>query len=356
MDNPNKRVLRIVIVLAICIFALYLRIDRLAHHEFWADELDQLSKLDRPFLEFLRLLPGWEFCSYLSGDFYLIYPFLKVFSYNKWALAIPHILITILGFYLVYVISKLYLKTLFGYIITFLVVCFNATLIFHATEIRYYAVLPTLALAAFYASYLLTSDAELSPKKKILIGAVFVLVILFQAFGIFIFLVTLFYNLLVRLADKKGLADFFRKNIKFFLVILLIVVPVWLFSVLGRHLAYRIDCAVFQYIPNPLLDSIGFLKGIFGNLVGNRKFYFLLVGLPFPFTFNLKDRFRQIIFLFVMVFLPIEMILFSDLSISYWFLQRQFIWVMPFFALYLGWVWDSMFESIGIKLLKNKYQ
>jgi len=35
------------------------------------------------------------------------------------------------------------------------------------------------------------------------------------------------------------------------------------------------------------------------------------------------------------------MILFIDLRSEYWFLQRQFVWVMPAFALFLGWAWES---------------
>jgi len=36
---------------------------------------------------------------------------------------------------------------------------------------------------------------------------------------------------------------------------------------------------VFQHIPNPLENTAGFLKAVFGNLVGLKKLYFLLAGI-----------------------------------------------------------------------------
>ncbi|MDD5155672.1 MAG: hypothetical protein PHF11_04210, partial [Candidatus Omnitrophica bacterium] len=310
--RQRQKAIRGSVVFSIAAYAFYLRLNKLAHHTLWADEMDQLTKLDRPFSEFLRLLPGWEFCSYLSGDFYLTYPFLKAFSYNKWGLAIPHIIITAIGLYLLYLVCKTYCKTLVGYVITFLLVCFNATMIWHATEIRYYAVLPTLALGAFHAWHLLTNDVNLTKGKRRLIAAFFIVVILFHAYGSIILLTTFFYNFLLRAANRKGTADFFRKNMGIFLPVFLITAPLWLFRVLGEHLAYRNDCTVFQYIPNPLLDFIGFLKGIFGNLIGDRRLYFLLAGVFFPFILPSRDKFRHIMLLFAMVILPISLILLSD--------------------------------------------
>ena len=123
-------------VVLICVYALYLRLVHLAQHNLWEDEYWQLNSMEGSFGEFLKLLPQREFCSYLSGDYFLIYPFFKLFSYNKWGLAVPHIIATILGFILLYLICKQYYKTFLGYAIAFLIVCFNINLIMHATEIR----------------------------------------------------------------------------------------------------------------------------------------------------------------------------------------------------------------------------
>ena len=156
-----------ILVLFISAYALYLRLLKLNNHTLWCDEGFQLRIMKGSFITMINSLPQWEFCSYLSGDYILIYPFFKIFSYNKWGLAIPHILATILGFWLLYLICKRYFKTIWGYLITFTIVCFNATLINHATEIRTYAVLPTLALACFYlAQKLIDQNINMNIRKN----------------------------------------------------------------------------------------------------------------------------------------------------------------------------------------------
>ncbi|MDD3296628.1 MAG: hypothetical protein PHU64_04620 [Candidatus Omnitrophica bacterium] len=186
--KSRNKYLTPIAVSCICLYALYLRFEQLRTHlTLWADEAYQVNLMHGTFIDFLKLLPQKEFCPYLSGDYYLIYPFFKIFSYNKWGLAIPHIIATILGFYILYLICKQYFKTIWGYIITFTIVCFNATLIIHATEIRVYAVLPTLALGAFYLSKkLIDQNINMSIKGKWGIGIFFVLTIWFHAYGILI--------------------------------------------------------------------------------------------------------------------------------------------------------------------------
>lgn len=331
-------------VLTISLYALYLRLLHLSHHELWVDELCQLSIMRGSFFDLLRVIPATEYCSYLSGDFYLIYPFFKIFSYNKWGLAIPHIISTILGFFFLYLISKRYLKTIWGYVITFSVVCFNATLLQHATEIRTYAILPTLALATFYFSQeLFDLNFNMSFKKQLAIGSFFILVIWFHFYGIMMLFYSVAFLLLFKIREKS-FKIIVKDMIKFFSVVLCIAMPLWLISVFGQHQKRsweHLNINPFIYIPNPLTEPIGFLKGIFGNLVGYKKFYFLLIGMLFPFVFRYDGRLKQIAFLIITVFIPIGIIYLSSLITWYYFVQRAFIWVMPFFALYLGWTWDS---------------
>ncbi|MDD3296627.1 MAG: hypothetical protein PHU64_04615 [Candidatus Omnitrophica bacterium] len=113
---------------------------------------------------------------------------------------------------------------------------------------------------------------------------------------------------------------------------------------------------VFVYAPNLVKDMAGFLKFIFGNLIGRKTLYFLLLGMLFPLIFPVKERFKQILFLFIMVFFPIGLLLLSNIVNNYFFVQRQFIWVMPLFAFLIGWNWDSFlyflktrFRNPGLK-------
>lgn len=346
MDNlgvpthPGRNPLHVFVVTAISAWALYLRLMHLHDHELWFDEYYQLDQMRGSFWDMMQ---SPRLFSYLSGDSYLIYPFFKVFSYDKWGLAIPHILSTLLGFYLLYLMCRRYLKTIYGYAITFTVVCFNATLIEHATEIRPYAVLPTLALASLYVSlHLVDHHAAMSARKKFWIGAFFTLVLLFHVYGALI----LFCPLAFALWTRRGTPSFkavCRSTAMILAVVLGIAVPIWALSLFGSHLPWQgYGFKVNDYIPYPFEDAVGFLKRIFGNLVGHKVLYVLLPGAVISFFLPHGARGRQAAFLTITVFIPIGLILLADVSQNYFFVQRQFIWVMPLFALFLGWSWESL--------------
>lgn len=334
-------------VIFICIYALYLRLMALYLRELWCDELQQLDLIRNSgtFLELIAKVRMYEPCAYLTGDCYLIYPFFKIFSYNKWGLAIPHIIATILGFYLLYLICRRYFKTVWGYLITFLIACFNATMICHATEIRTYAVLPTLAMATFYLfQKIADSNFKLSFSKRIGATIFFVLVIWFHVFNIVMFFSCFLFTLLFKY--KEDDFKIYLKDAIFFTgIVLLFAMPFWLYSILVADLSYRdgFSRVTFEYIANPLHNIVGFLKDIFCNLIGDKKLYFLFLGVIIPFSLSYKDRYKQLLFLTFIIIFPISVLVFSAMLKNYWFLQRQFIWVMPFFAFYLGWVWDSFF-------------
>jgi hypothetical protein len=357
-SNKNwEKYIIFLIAIGFSLCALILRLDKLAQHNLWNDELFQLSTMHGNFSELIKELPHSELNSYLNWDTFLVYPFFKAFSYNKWGLAIPHIIATILGFYLLYLICRLYFKTIWGYVISFGVVCFNASLINYATEIRPYAVLPTLALASLYLSETLINKIDLSPVRKLFIAAFFLLIIGFHTYGAFILFLSLVF-VLVNKPRARAFGSIFKSISKILLIIFLIGLPFWLFCVFGPfHLSLeQTRKNVFEFIPNPRHNIVGFLKGILGNLIGCKKLYFLLVALIFPFVLPYKEKLRQISFLVIMIFFPILLILTSDLISGYWFLQRQFIWVMPFFAFFLGWSGDSFVTYISGRLSFSWYR
>ncbi|MBN1870870.1 MAG: hypothetical protein JW847_09880 [Candidatus Omnitrophica bacterium] len=362
-------------VFSICVYAMYLRLVKLAHHTLWEDEKWQLDCMQGSFRAMLTMLPKREVFPYLSGDYYLIFPFFKIFSYNKWGLAIPHILATILGLIFLYLLSKQYFKTFLGYIVTFSIVCLNATLINHATEIRVYAVLPTLALMALYFSQkIVDQNVRMDIRIKCAIGIFFVVVIWFHAYGIAVFFLPLAYSVINTLMDRKKSEQslvILKDILKFVAVILCIAMPLWLYSFLGPNLTlttsagdksmmgegiYYIGGGTFRFIPNPIENMTGFLKAVFGNLVGNKKFYFLLGGIALAALAPYKGKLQQMFFVMITVFIPIGLILWMDLRANYWFLQRQFSWVMPFFAIFVGWIWDALLiyaRAYNKKTLRN---
>lgn len=347
-------------VVFICMYALYLRLMLLAQRALGQDDIWQLNQMRGSFFELLKSIPMNEVCSYLSGDYYLIYPFFKIFGYNRWGLAIPHILFTILGFYILYLICRRYFKTIWGYLITFIIVCFNDVLISHATVIRVYAVLPTLVLASLYLSQLLIDKKfQLSIGKKIATGLFFIMLIWFHVYGILIFFCTLIFALLNRKKDDLTW-PLMKELFKFVLILLIIAMPFWLYSVFGPRYGLgqnnmdpnkylritEFKMTVTDYIPSPLMNPLGFLKAVFGNLVGLKKLYFLLLGVIFPFILPLKNRLKLILLFIIAVLVPIISLYIFDNLVVYFFIPRQFIWVIPIFAFYLGWSWDSFFEFL----------
>jgi len=96
----------------------------------------------------------------------------------------------------------------------------------------------------------------------------------------------------------------------------------------------------FLYIHKGILPIT---QGVVGNLMGYKKFYFLLLGLVLSLIIPHKERSKQFVFLVILVVSPILLILWSCVANHYWFVQRLFIWVMPWFAFLIGWCWDSIF-------------
>jgi 4-amino-4-deoxy-L-arabinose transferase-like glycosyltransferase len=321
------------------------------------DSFGQVSQMNVPFLAMLKELPKYDLSGYLSGDHILVYPFFKLFGENIWGLAIPHIIVTVIGFYILYILCKQYFESIWGYVITFGIVCFNETLIWHATEIRPYAVFPTLALAALYFSELLVSEGRyMSMKKKAGIGAYFVLLIWFHTMGILILVFPLAYALLSKVRDPEFLYTL-RSVAKFLFIVFLIALPFWFYSqsttrildtpsIWGKLFSSSYNTNTYEYIANPLVDPIEFLRNVCGNLIGKKPLYFLLLGVFFPFILNHKDRVKQMTFLIVAVFLPLLAIWLHAVMKNYWFIQRTFIWVMPLFALFLGWSWESLYRHL----------
>ena len=237
----------------------------------------------------------------------------------------------------------------------FLIVCFNINLIIHATEIRTYAVMPTLALMVLYFSQQVADRNVAMPlKTKCALGAFFVLVIWWHAYGILVFSMPFSFAVLNKLMNRQSsesAAVIIRDMLKFSCIILCLAAPLWLYSVFGPRLALTdpegksaVGGVVFQFVPNPLEHTVGFLKAIFGNLIGQKKLYFLLGGLILAPFVPYRQKALQALFALLTVFVPIGLLLLMDIRADYWFVQRQFSWTMPFFAFFTGWVWDSLYE------------
>ena len=114
-------------------------------------------------------------------------------------------------------------------------------------------------------------------------------------------------------------------------------------------------CDPFQYIPDPRQNVVGFLKGVGGNLFAGIKILeILLLGLTVAFLKPHKARLAQVFYAFLLIILPLTLILLADVKSQYWFLPRQFVWVIPFFGFWLAWCWDSIFTDLPLTGKKQR--
>ena len=349
----------------IFLWGMVLRCDRFERREIGGDELYQLRYAVGPFQPFWER-KSWGDCTCYPGDYLVTYPFLKLFGLHtiantvvpvytfghleKWLLISPHILSTILGFYFLYLLGRRYFKTLWGFLIAASIFSFHHDLIFHSLELRPYAVLQTLPFATLYfCDKAVCNFGSLATFKKFLLGLFFIFVILFHAYGILIFGCCAAFALLYH-REKSEVKTNFKNIFIFFAVVFLIALPIYFwyasgdpYSTFGTNQS-RFN--TFDYISNPLQNAVAFLKAILGNLFGNKKFYFLLAGIPIAAFLSYPEKRPQIFFFLVAVVLPIELIFLMDVLRGYWFLQRQFVWVVSLFAFFLGWVWDTVIYTL----------
>jgi len=353
------KALGIVIAFVFSTWGMILRFKTFANRELWIDEIIQINMTIEPLKPlWLREDAAMDITSF-PGDYLLTYLFVKLFGVSK-LVAIPHAIVTLLGFYLLYILCKHYFWTVFGYLAVFVLFCFNDVLIFHAFEIRPYSILPTLALACFYFTKDVISRNDSNNRqsmKYFFVIILFVITILFHPFGIVIAFFVLLFHILNQLKEES-LLDVIRRNAKFVGTISAIVIVPWIYFTVGIILVPPLEQEVFEFVPNPFSDfnlllnssdSPGYLvfAGYLANhMIGLRSLYFLLFGIVAAFIINHKDRPGQLIYFLTLIVSPILCILILDITINYWFLPRQYIWVISLNCFFVGWCWDSVIHSL----------
>jgi hypothetical protein len=266
-------------------------------------------------------------------------------------LVIPHIAATVLGLVLLFLIARRYYRSFVGYLVAFAVVTFHSDLIFHSFEFRPYAVMPTLALASFLLADIFVTEFErLSIIQRWMILAAFVLTIWFHALGILMVACPLLYFIL----DSRPWRDKKKRGalIKWLGGMFLVALPVWAWYASGNPVqhtpASRLVAGIhpFGVTQNPFETGFGsFFNRVFlYNLIGFKKFYFLLGAMVFVVLVPQKNGLQKLAFYLLIIFLPIASILTAALISNYWFLDRQYNYLSPLFAFFLGWLWDTAFS------------
>jgi len=339
-ENRTKicNIITITVVLLFSALALYFRYEAF-NRPLLGDELQEIYTIQSSLLGGINAArANFQF----PGDFILIYPFYKIFGLeNQWGLAIPHVGATLLGLYLLYVLCSKYFKTMFGYIVTFAIVTFNANLIFHAFEIRPYSVLVTLSVAAFLVMKYIVEHQTASVRMKYLVALFILLCVTFHFYGMFILFFPYMYHLICSRKQELFKETLFR-NVKDYWLAVLLLIPFLYYFVLAPGTSYM-NWNTFLYIDKGVIPIT---KGIVGNLMGYRNFYFLLLGLIISVIIPNKEKFKQVTFFVIAIACPTLLILWLSVANHYWFIQRLFVWVMPWFAFLIGWCWDSIFFNL----------
>ncbi len=287
---------------------------------------------------------GEQIC--FPGYYYTTWPFVKVFGDDRWGMNIPHILMTMLGFYFFYLLCRRYIKHIIPFTVALLCFDYQSNLIFHAFEFRPYTVLTTLALGLLFFFERSMEGAYQNLGKKFWLFLFIVFSVWYHAYGILMVGVIAAYFL----AREKNSCQTqrWRDFLKFIVLCLGVSMPIFLFYASGTVWEKDLDYNPFLYIVNPVVDPVQFMRSVIGNLVGSHPFSkALFLGGILGLFISPSSRKRDYIgFFLFLIIIPIIFILLADIKRNYWFLQRQFVWTMPFFALLVGWMWDGIFDKL----------
>lgn len=203
-----------------------------------------------------------------------------------------------------------------GVILAMAIYGFNFQLVYHAFELRPYSVLPVLAILNFW---LATRRGGLW--VDVCHGFVILFTCIYHAYGPMIAFLPLFSMRLER-------------NVRILFIVPFALVA-WVyyasyntFGMVPNVVQSQVD--TFQYFP-----KVKFFENLLLNLSGGSLIFYALITL---LGFSLVRGFSSddLFFLGLMVALPILLIFLIDLKTHYWFHSRQFVWVIPFFALFCG--------------------
>lgn len=325
-----KKCSLIICLLLITAFGLYLRIDNFKHKHPDQDELFELQKISN--LDLGRVLSRTEFYgdhTSFPGEFLLNYiPVSLVLGEDVainvgemkvtglslddfWRLAYVKIAITVLGFICLIFLFK---DSWYG-IVGLLMYSVNPHLVYHAFAIRPYSVLPELAIFNFMLCGLCFNRRWAWLPYSLL----FFFTCIYHAYGILIALLPLAYYCLKH-----------KKVPWLFSWVVLVSVGCWAYYASYNSFgmtpnAVQTQVSAFEYMP---LD--GFSLRLFTALTGGGLLMYCIAPVLMVRAFKMNW-----LFVLVLVILPLLLVMGVSIKTSAWILPRYFIWVMPWFIIYV---------------------
>lgn len=235
--------------------------------------------------------------------------------YDFLKLASIKIVLFIISFWLLYAISSSMMGG-WGIILVMAIYGFNFQLVYHAFELRPYSMLPVLAI---FNLWLCKRRGGLL--VNMIHGVVVLFTCIYHAYGPMIAFLPMFW-----------MKDLRLKRILF---IILFALVIWSYYAVYSHFglspnAVQSQVDTFQYFPR-----VKFFETLLLNLSGGSLIFYMLIPL-LAFSFIRGLSFNEWLFLILLVVIPLSAIFLIDLKTHYYFHPRQFVWVIPFFAVFCG--------------------
>lgn len=234
-----------------------------------------------------------------------------------WKLAVPKIALWLLGTTIFFILS---LEFGFSGLLAFAIWNFNYQLVYHAFEMRPYSVLPVLAVLNYYMC---------NRRSGIVGDVVHVFLVFFtciyHAYGPMIAFLPLFLN------------DITRNRV--FWLACLAGIGLWIFYAVYSNFGFSPNAVQSQVDPFQYMPKQFFFENLLRQLTGGSLIFYATIPLLAWKLFHMNTEDWWLLGLFVI--LPIALICLVDIKTHYWIHPRQYIWVIPFFALFLGRIWNE---------------
>lgn|SRR3990167_1311888 len=253
--------------------------------------------------------------------------------FYKWILAIPHLIFYVMGLIVFYVLCEIYLKSTQAKICAFILLMFNVHLIYHAFAFRPYSVLIGLGIIN------LESSLRFFTMRSLRIIPIMIFSCFYHAYGLLIVLVCLVFNYFY----AKTL--FYGNAVKWRWMFLGLCVSSSLWAYYASWNSFGLHPNKIQSIVDPFqfMSKQNLFENLLLNFFGNQLLY--IIFLPLTALGIIFSNKKQLFFLLILIIVPSILIILFDIKTQYWIHSRQFVWIMPFWAVFCGMMIDNLKEK-----------
>ena len=348
-----KKTIYFIIILLILTYGLFLRINYHEAKGFNTDEWYQLSNMQRAkFTDIFSRTSLYGDHTSFPGEMILHYPFmemagvikspviidnanLRVDNVTKHQLAtilFPKGVVTTLGVIVFMALCFREIRTWTGVFIAVIIFTFHPHLIRHGLAFRPYGILPELAIFNFFLSYIVVR--KLNRWVNLIYYPLAFFTCIYHAYGILIAGLPFLFQWIM---NKT-----YRPSIPAILVILASI-GAWCYYASFSTFGMTPNIAQSQVSPFAFASMDIFVDKMIGGSFGSLTLYTMIAPV---ILFTMIKYTKDLLLLGLLVALPIALIILVDIKTHYWIVPRQWIWVLPFFCIFVGKQMDYIRESL----------